>query len=78
MTYTFMCPSPCNRMIRVDASSDDDAIRKLIQAGAVACRRVGGQNACKEATTRMYPLTAGQLCEVVRLSMTAEDHGSSG
>lgn len=78
MTYTFMCPSPCNRMIRIDAGSDDDAVRKLIRAGAVECRTAGGQSACKKATIRLSLLTVRQLHEVVRLSMTAEESVNSG
>lgn len=78
MTYTFRCPPPCNRMIRIDAGSDDDAVRKLIRAGAVECRTAGGQSACKKATIRLSLLTVRQLHEVVRLSMTAEESVNSG
>jgi hypothetical protein len=73
MTYTFTCPSPCSRVIRVDASSDDDAVRKILKAGAIVCRNVGGHDLCEAVHPRMSPLTDGQLREAVRLIMTAED-----
>jgi hypothetical protein len=73
MTYTFRCPSPCRRVIRVDASSDDDAVRKILKGGAIACRNVDNHDSCEAAHPRMSPLTDGQLREAVRWIMTAED-----
>ncbi|MDD5711134.1 MAG: hypothetical protein PHY31_00065 [Smithellaceae bacterium] len=33
MKYSFTCPAPCNAKLKVDANSDDEAIRKLVVAG---------------------------------------------
>jgi len=35
MTYSFACPVPCNYEIKVDAKNGDDAINKIIMAGAI-------------------------------------------
>ena len=72
MTYTFSCPAPCSRLIRVEAHDDDDAIVKIIQAGAMTCRNGGSQDPCNTTHLVMTPLPERQLREVVRLSMRAE------
>ena len=72
MTYSFTCPAPCRRVIRVDASNDDDAVRKILKAGAIACRNVDSPDPCEAAHPRMSPLTDEQLRESVRWMMTAE------
>ncbi len=43
MTYTFSCPAPCSRVIRVEAHDDEDAVGKIIQAGAMICRNRGSR-----------------------------------
>jgi hypothetical protein len=73
MTYTFSCPAPCSRLIRVEAHDDEDAVGKIIQAGAMTCRNRGSQNPCDTTHLVMTPLPERQLREVVRLSMRAED-----
>jgi hypothetical protein len=73
MTYTFSCPAPCSRVIRVDALDDEDAVGKIIQAGAMTCRNKGSDDTCKTTHLVMTPLPERQLREVVRLSMRAEE-----
>jgi hypothetical protein len=73
MTYAFRCPAPCSRVIRVDASSDEDAVRKILKSGAIACRNADGYASCEAVRPRMSPLTEGQLMEAVRLIMVEED-----
>ena len=34
MEYSLQCPSPCNYEIKVEANSDDEAVEKIMQAGA--------------------------------------------
>ena len=53
MIYTFSCPAPCRRVIRVDARNDDDAVGTLIKAGAMTCRQTAGNSAANMSTT--YP-----------------------
>jgi hypothetical protein len=33
MEYSIQCPSPCNYEIKVEASSDDEAVEKIMKAG---------------------------------------------
>jgi len=73
MTYTFSCPAPCSRLIRVEAHDDEDAIGKIIRAGAMTCRNRGSQDPCDTTHLVMTPLPERQLREVVRLSMRADD-----
>ena len=47
MTYTFSCPAPCRRVIRVDAHDDDDAVGKIIRAGAMTCRNERSDDPCQ-------------------------------
>ena len=74
MTYTFSCPAPCSRVIRVDAHDDEDAVGKIIQAGAMTCRNRGSDDPCNTTHLVMTPLPETQLKEIVRLSMRAEEH----
>jgi len=73
MIYTFSCPAPCRRVIRVDARHDDDAVGKLIKAGAMICRNRASDNTCDTTRPVMSPWTDVQLRGVVRLIMRAED-----
>ena len=74
MTYTFSCPAPCRRVIRVEARNDEDAVWKIIKAGAMTCRNGGSDGPCDTTHPIMPPLPEWQLRDVVRLSMRAEDH----
>jgi hypothetical protein len=74
MTYTFSCPAPCSRVIRVEAHDDEDAVGKIIRAGAMICRNSGSHDPCDTTHLVMTPLPERQLREVVRLSMQAEEH----
>ena len=73
MIYTFSCPAPCRRVIRVDARNDDDAVGKLIKAGAMTCRNRASDNTCDPTRPAMSPWTDLQLRGVVRLIMRAEE-----
>jgi len=73
MTYNFSCPAPCSRVIRVEAHDDEDAVEKIIQAGAMTCRNRGSDEPCDTTHLVLTPLPEMQLREVVRLSMQAED-----
>ena len=73
MTYTFSCPAPCRRVIRVEARDDEDAVRKIIKAGAMTCRNGGSDGPCDATHPIMPPLPERQLRDVVRLSMRAEE-----
>ena len=73
MTYNFSCPAPCRRVIRVEAHDDEDAVEKIIQAGAMTCRNRGSNDPCNTTHLVLTPLPEMQLRELVRLSMRAED-----
>ena len=73
MTYTFSCPAPCRQVIRVDARNDDDAVGKLIKAGAMTCRNRASDNTCDTTRPVMSPWTDIQLRGVVRLIMRADE-----
>ena len=71
MTYAFSCPAPCRRTIVVRACNDDEAVDKLIYAGAMSCRNRGNHDHCDSVHLVMQPLMDKQLREVVRLQMQA-------
>jgi hypothetical protein len=73
MTYNFSCPAPCSRVIRVEARDDEDAVEKIIRAGAMTCRNRESNNPCDTTHLVLTPLPETQLRELVRLSMQAED-----
>ncbi len=72
MVYTFACPVPCNRVIKVYAKTDDDAIDKIIIAGAMSCRNMTNRTYCEYNPYDMTSLPEEQLREIVRLSMESE------
>lgn len=72
MIYTFACPVPCNRVIKVYANTDDDAINKIIVAGAMSCRNMANKKYCEKGRHNMPSLPEEQLREIVRLSMESE------
>ena len=39
MKYSLSCPSPCKYTISVDAQSDDEAIKKIMEQGKEPCKR---------------------------------------
>jgi len=73
MTYTFSCPAPCRRVIRVEARDDEDAVWKIIKAGAMTCRNKRSDGPCDSTHPALPPLPERQLRDVVRLSMQAEE-----
>ncbi len=68
MVYTFSCPPPCSRVIMADANNDDDAINKIIEAGAINCRNIKNTSSCKK-NHHLSPLSDKELREIVRLYM---------
>jgi hypothetical protein len=71
MVYTFACPVPCRRVIKVYANTEEDAIDKIIVAGAMSCR-MANKGVCEEGHHRMPSLPEERLREIVRLSMETE------
>jgi hypothetical protein len=71
MVYKFACPVPCRRIIKVYANTEEDAIDKIIVAGAMSCR-MANKRACEEGHHRMPSLPEDRLREIVRLSMETE------
>jgi len=72
MTYSFACPVPCNYEIKVDAEDSDDAIKKIIMAGAIRCRNINNRCYCEKANHHMPPIKEEQLRNIVRLCMKEE------
>jgi hypothetical protein len=68
MVYKFACPAPCSRVIMVDANSDDDAVNKIIGAGAINCRNVDDTSCCKKVF-HLPPLPEKDLRDIVRMCM---------
>ena len=62
MVYTFSCPAPCSRLIMVDANNDDDAVNKIIGAGAINCRNINNTPSCKKVL-QLSPLPEKKLRE---------------
>ena len=78
MTYTFSCPAPCRRVIRVNARDDEDAVGKIIEAGAMTCRNGRSRVACEKSHSLMTPLPEKRLREVVQMIMQSEDPPQRG
>jgi hypothetical protein len=72
MTYSFSCPVPCTYEIKVDATNGDDAINKIIIAGAMSCRNINNRCHCEKASHNMPPIKEEQLKNIVRLCMREE------
>jgi len=68
MVYTFSCPAPCSQVIMVDANNDDDAVNKIIGAGAINCRNMKNTPCCKKVL-HLPPLPEKKLRDIVRLCM---------
>ena len=72
MVYTFTCPPPCSRVIKVDANNDDDAVNKIIGAGAINCRNINNTSCCKKVHD-LSPLPEKKLGDIVRLCINVEN-----
>jgi len=72
MVYTFTCPSPCSRIIMIDANNGDDAVYKIIEAGALSCRNINNASCCKKVI-HLPPLPEKKLIDIVRLCMNVEN-----
>jgi hypothetical protein len=72
MVYTFACPAPCRRVIKVDANNDDDAVNKIIGAGAINCRNMKDTPCCKKVL-HLPPLPEKNLKDIVLLCMNVEN-----
>jgi hypothetical protein len=76
MNYTFSCPAPCSRVIMVEANNDDDAVNKIIGAGAINCRSIKNESSCKKVH-HLSPLKEKDLREIVKLCMIVENRHST-
>jgi hypothetical protein len=72
MVYTFSCPFPCLQVIMVDAHDDDEAVNKIIGAGALSCRNKKHTPCCKKVH-HLSPLPEKKLIDIVRLCMNVEN-----
>jgi hypothetical protein len=72
MIYSFICPTPCNLEIMVEAKNNLDAIDKIIMAGAISCRNSDNQRICEKAHMDMPPIPVEQLKNIVMLCMRQE------
>ncbi len=70
MTYIFTCPIPCSRLIRIDANDADDAVRKIVMAGGMACRNGESPVSCVQSHPPRPSLPERQLKDLVRFIMT--------
>lgn len=68
MTYLFVCPYPCDREIIINADNDQEALDKIMVAGALSCRKPSGLDVCRE-THSLCLLTEAQIKDVVRLCL---------
>lgn len=73
MVYTFACPVPCNRIIKVHANTDDDAVKKIIAAGAIGCRNIALSSFCEKGRRHTPALPENRLREIVQLMMESEE-----
>jgi len=76
MVYKFSCPPPCSQVIMVDANNDDDAVSKIIDAGAINCRNIKNMASCKKVH-HLSPLSEKELKEIVRLYMNVENQNGA-
>ncbi len=60
MQYSFVCPSPCEYTINVEAQSDEEAVGKIVEAGKVHA---------KVAHPDMGPVTDDEMKSMVRAAM---------
>jgi len=72
MIYSFICPSPCNREIIVEAQNNVDAVEKMITAGAISCRNSAKRLSCEKRHFDMSPISPEQLKNIIGLCMRQE------
>ncbi len=72
MMYSFSCPTPCDRVIRVAARDAEEAVRKIIREGGLTCR-IGGNRPCKSPHPQLSPLPDGELRGTIRFMMKPDD-----
>jgi hypothetical protein len=56
----------------VDANDDDDAVSKILGAGAISCRNIKNIPCCKKVL-HLPPLPEKKLRDIVRLCMNIEN-----
>ncbi|MHB9098155.1 MAG: hypothetical protein ACYC5X_10090 [Syntrophales bacterium] len=78
MIYSFACPAPCDREIKVEAHDNLDAVEKIIMAGAISCRNSDSQCGCSHARVELSPIPEEQLRHIVSLCMREECDASLG
>jgi predicted small metal-binding protein len=52
MKYSCQCPPPCNYEIKVEANNDDEAVEKIMQAGAAHIKEAHSDVKMSEAQMR--------------------------
>lgn len=67
VNYSFLCPFPCRDEIRVEARNLEDAINKIIKAGALRCRNSYARCHCEKIDHEMPPIPPEHLKNLVRL-----------
>jgi len=67
--YSFACPAPCKREVKVSASNDLDAVEKIITAGAMSCRTIGDRRSCDQAPFDMPPMPEDELRHLVGMCL---------
>ena len=72
MKYSFACPAPCNREIKIDANDHSDAVEKIIMAGAMSCRNIDNQCSCQYARLNLPPIPGEKLRHIVSLCVREE------
>jgi hypothetical protein len=77
MIYSFACPAPCDREIKVEAHDNRDAIEKIITAGAISCRNSDSHCSCSHARVELSPIPEEQLRHIVSLCMREEECDAS-
>lgn len=70
--YSFSCPLPCNREIRVAAENILDAIDRMIEAGAIGCRNGKHHFLCDMPHLDMPPIPEKHLKNIVSLCTQEE------
>jgi hypothetical protein len=69
MIYSFLCPMPCNHEILIDAENDDDAVTKLMLAGALRCRNARYRCRCEKSKHDASPMSEAELRRTVSMCM---------
>ncbi len=69
INYSFTCPFPCTNKINVDAENRDDAVMKIVMAGAMSCRNLTYQCYCEKSNVNLYPIPDEELISTVNHQM---------